>query len=344
MELYIVLILLLAGCCLIENRKAKGVFFYICCAYFLVLACFRDASVGIDHTGYIRASLGLETRFEEKARIEIVWGFLNTILKRIQIAPLFTIVTSLLTLIPLFAIIKKESPNKFFSLLLFLLIPYGFCFSLTGIRQSISAVILLWAFYFLSRRKFIHTAILILVSVGIHVSSLAGLIAIPFIFIKIEKKIFYILILASAAIGFIFQYNIYDLLGAITPFVEFLSFYEGYGTYHADEMMNINGLISVIVPPTVFALLAVKDDRVDNLYVKLFCVGVIGTNIFANVPMIGRYFMYFTLFQILLVPYSFKKSKFMYKVGILVTIAYMLLYFYLFIPEATETLKYKFFF
>ena len=343
MELYLFVIFILITCSFVRGKKVKTVCFYVCCMILLYIACFRDASVGFDHKSYIDASLGKELRDEDKAKIEIVWGWLNYVFARINIGPVFTIVTSLLSMVPLFAFVKKESKNSVFSLLLFILIPYGFCFFLTGIRQSLAAGIVVWAYYYLMNRKYIIASVLSILAIGIHASAFFVLLFLPIFFVDVKKMVFYALLAGSALIGFTFRYSIFDIFEVISPYVGFLSFYEGYGAYHVDDIMNTSGLLSVIVPPTVFAFLSVKYDSTNDFYTKLFCCGVIGTNFFANVPMIGRYFMYFTILQLVLVPNVFRKSTYLFKAGILLTIVYMMLYFYLFIPEATGTLKFKFF-
>ena len=300
--------------------------------------------MGIDHAGYIDSSLGKTVRFGDKERIEIVWTWMNSVFKWIDIGPLFTIITSLLTLVPIFRLISKESENKGLSLLLFLLIPYGYCFFLTGIRQSLAAAIVVWAFYYLTQKRYILTAILSIIACGIHASAILVFPFFAVCFINIKKYILIILLIASALVGFLNRYSFFDFLGDITQYVEILSMYEGYASYHEDDELNLFGLISVIVPSTVFGIVSVMYNNKDELYNKLYCCGVIGTNVFASVPMIGRYFMYFTILQIILVPDSYRRSPLLIRMGLLLTLVYMVLYFYIFIPEATETLDYKFFF
>jgi transmembrane protein EpsG len=344
MGLYVILIILFVIACFEKKRKTKELYFLLCCAILLFLACFRAASVGVDHADYIDVSLGRAYRFEEKVGVEIVWGWINSVLSKLQVRPLFTITTSLLMLVPLFMFIKKESSNKVFSLLLFLLIPTGYCFFLTGIRQSIATAFLLWSFYFVVNKRYVYALIPFILVAGIHASVFFVILFLPLIFINVKEKILYALLVVSALTGFLYRLSIFDVFSFITPYVGHLSYYEGYGSYHADEMMNLNGLISVIVPSTIFAIVAIKYGSCKDLYLKLYCCGVIGTNFFANVPMIGRYFMYFTILQIILIPNIFPRCSRIAKVGIILTISYMVLLFLLYIPSSTGTDQYKFFF
>lgn len=344
MVLYLIIIFFLILGSFIREAKAKGGYFFIACLFLVVVSCFRGSTVGIDHSEYIYRALGKGFTEEERANIEIVWGGLNSIFKELQSGELFTFVTSLLSLIPLFLFIKKESTYRILSLLLFIIIPYGFCFFQTGIRQSMATAFIIWAYYFLIQKEYLFTAVFTLLAVGIHASAFFVL---PFFLLgslNLRNTIFYIVLIISALFGFVFKYNIFDLFERISPYVQFLSYYEYYGNYHADDVLNINGLISVIVPPTIFSLVSLRYGKTNDYYTKLFCWGVVGTNVFASVPMIGRYFMYFTILQVILLPNVFRRCPIIIRYGLILTIAYMLLYFFMFVPVATGTDHYQTFF
>jgi hypothetical protein len=344
MGIYVAIVSLLVLCTLFVDKKHEDLFFYACCLILVLIACLRDSTVGNDHSVYIYQALGNDFRDEDRTSIEVVWGALNKIFKYFHSGSLFTVITSLLTMLPLFAYIKRESDLKLQSLFLFVIISFGFCFFMTGIRQSLATVIILWSFYFIVDKKFIQALVMFLLAIGIHASAIFVLAFLPLCLLNIRNFVFYILLIGSAVVGFIFRYNFFDVFQIFSQHFEFLSFYEFYSTYHADDVLNTNGLISVIVPQTIFAITSVKYGASKELYKKLFVFGVIGTNVFASMPMIGRYFMYFTILQVVLVPKVFQRSPLIIKMGILLTYIYMLMYFFLVIPEATGVDKYKFFF
>lgn len=309
---------------------------------FLVIAL-RDASVGIDTSSYIDGAIGLSIRSEEKSEIEILWTLLLGLVQEHQISPnLFLGMTAILEMVPLVYFINKVSEERTFSLFIFVIIAIGLCFYMTGIRQSIATSFGLCAIMFFDKKKYLWSGIFLLICIGFHASSIFLLLCVPFLFIKYNEKVLSIIVIISALVGFVFRFNIFESFGIISRYLSFIEFYSFYNSYEILSVPNFVGLCAAIIPPTMVAYLANKTIG-DSIYVKLFILGVVLTNLFVTTPTIERYFMYVTMLEIILIPSIFKKGSDVSKILMIVCLVMIIVLFFNFVPESRGVEEYKFF-
>jgi hypothetical protein len=342
MGIYYLILFILVLLCVADYRKHKPIYFIIGGMVLLIIAGFRNSEIGIDLESYISSFVNRSEGVGNKANIELLWTYLNHVLYLISNNERwFIFATSILTLFPIFLFISKESKQPLFSLLLLFLIQSGFCFFMTGIRQSMALAVVIWAFYFFKDKKYLISAGLIVLATGIHATAFFCLLYFAFSLLKIGKSQLKIVLLFSVAVGFLFRVDIFSIFDKLSLIFTAFSFYGSYSDYYIEMIPNFIGLLFTIVPQSIFAYYAVDRDR-DNFYTKLFLWGTVLTNIFASTPSIPRYFIYLVFFQIIVIPNNFKQLSMPKKVIILSTVLLLVVYFFHGVPVTTGTDNYHF--
>ena len=343
MSVYIFLICLLVLSMLPRNRRFKQVLFLFDAIVVFAVLALRDISVGIDTEAYTDIGLGYLSSSDSKNSIEIIWVFILQLFRSLSSnRQLFIFITAIFEFVPLYLFIRKESENNFFSLLLFIVLVTGLCSYMTTIRQSIAVGFVLWAFFFLKEKKYLFSALFILLGTGFHATAILSVLYIPFTFLSLNRKIGILLIVLSATIGFLYKQDIFSAFDEISRYLTLLSFYSGYSN-DLTELPNFFGLVSIIMPSSVIAILAILLMR-EELYVKVFVVGVVLVNLFASTAFIERYFMYATMLQLVITPLVYKKGKVLCKLCVIICVAFLIVYFFKSVPYATGTEHYMMFF
>lgn len=341
MLIYFLIFFLLLVLCLINYRKHSHILYVVGCALLIIVAGLRDISVGNDLEAYVLQFLEIINRTGDKVSIEIIWGILNDSLRVISDdVRWFIFSTSFLSLFPLFLFIFKNSKQPSFSLLLFFIIQIGFCFYMTGLRQSLAMSLTVWAFYFFENKKYIFSSVFLALAVGIHASAIFCL---PFLFlpkVDIKKNISVIILAISVLLGFIFRLDIFAFFKQFLFLFSSFNFYEGYSDYYREMIPNFFGLFFAIVPLSVFAYFGIT--KQDDYFSRVLFYGTILNNVFASTPQLPRYFMYFTIFQIIVIPNIYKKLSNINKTVVLFAIL-VLIYYFFGVPYITGTTPYKFY-
>jgi len=343
MGIYYLIFFILVLLCVADYRKRKPIYFIIGGMLLFIIAGFRNFEIGTDLEAYLSYFITNTTKSSEGANIELVWAFLNRVLYSISNnEQWFIFATSILTLFPIFFFISKESKQPLFSLLLLFLIQNGFCFFMTGIRQSMALSVVIWAFYFFKDKKYLISVGLIVLATGIHATAIFCLLYFAFSFLKIGKRSLKIVLLFSVAVGFLFRIDFFSIFDKLSLIFTAFSFYGSYSDYYSEMIPNFMGLLFTIVPQSIFAYYAVDRDS-DNFYTKLFLWGTMLTNFFASTPQIPRFFIYLVIFQIIVIPNNFKQLSMSKKVIILSTVLLLVVYFFYAVPGVTGTDNYHFY-
>ncbi len=240
------------------TKLNKKVFCILASIQWIILSGLRHESIGADTIAYkIRfvdvaniswsqlgknfigvLFLGVKNTEPSFAFIEKI---INMIIPNYQI---YLIIIALFFTIFLGLWIYKYSSEPFISFLIYFCLFSSF-YALTGIRQTIvTAMVLFIGYKFIREKKFWPFLVLTIVAFTIHKSAVAFF---PFYFIanmKITKK--YISLVAIVIpILFVFKHQLIYFLGTIMGYNQFISQYEGAGTWTFTAMFTIIAFVTI---------------------------------------------------------------------------------------------------
>ena len=188
-----------------DNTKLRLPLFYISSIYIFFIVCFRGTNTGDgDYGAYLRIYSLFDSWFAvlDPLTSHVEYGFrlISYLGNYFNFDGQFIfIVMGVLSLIPIYYIIKRYSPYLSLSLLLF--VPSLFVFNMQASRVSVSVAIMLLAFYLIFEKKYIKSIILFIISLLFHASSVISL-AIILVKLNIQKLFFLFLIMLFIGITF----------------------------------------------------------------------------------------------------------------------------------------------
>ncbi len=286
MVFYIVLALFLSIFIKLKRfNRATYIFLFI---LLVIISGCRDYSVGTDTSNYLNMFIG-KVSYSFRA-VEISWYFLMEIIPSYRIVLL---ISSILILLPIFYISKKESINPYYSILLFILL-YYLCYSFNITRQFVANSILMLSFYFFIKNHFFKAILFAIFAISFHLSALIPLLFFPLSRIKYNYKLFLILIIVTYVIG------LTNLIPKILPYLTWgpLNTYDIYLVNLGDESsFSISRLLLNLLVITQIILLKYKSP-----YFNLVLIGCILTNLLSFSPVVGRLFYFFLMAQIIVIP------------------------------------------
>lgn len=297
----------------------------------LIIIGFRGKFVGIDTITYWN---GFKYSIDgSKADYEILFTQLKYLIEKFSPETLYIFWTSVIALVPLFIIIKRKSINPILSCILFLIFNSGFGFYMTGIRQSIAISLCMHSLFlidFEKRKNILLSISIIAISMLIHSSSVICLLLISASYIGIKKYLKYTLLILSALWGFSGGINLFSYIPKFESLGIFKMQIEGYSAYSMiEQSLNINGIISLILPISIFAYFIIKYSS-DSPQQRIFLYSVILSNIFINTPFLPRVFSYGTILMIILLPNSYmfftKQAKYVITIMIFLLFVFFLVY------------------
>lgn len=196
--------------------------------------------------------------------------------------------------------IRKYTKNISLPLMLYFLIPVLFLYSFTYIRQFLSVAIAFYAFSYLLEKKYLIYFLLMFLGISIHYSCL-----IPFIFFIIvylwgsQLKVKYLYI------GLIFSF-ILSQLGVI--YVLSLLFKDSHYLFYVSSKFAVPvPRIKIVVFNVVGAFViwyydrnGFKDRR-QKYFLVLYIIAILILNLFSESRELTRIYIYFRIFEILLI-------------------------------------------
>ena len=264
----------------------------------LIIAGFRDQSVGTDtinyleHYSHVLNGLSLRTEPLWTYLIKVIvyfGGDFQTLL----------LVSSFLTLLPIFYVIYKKSPYPLLSIFLYVSLYYYF-YSFNIIRQCIAMSFGLLSISQLIDRKKISSLLFLILAFLFHYSSIILLPAFVFIhFFKSNKNIFYYLTLALSFIsGLFFGSNLLDFAQKYI-----------YSDYIIDYQLNLLGnSIYLLIVNTVFVFVTIIIKEKDKWF-HLFYMYVILLNLLSRIPFGNRFSMFYGICSIIFIPLLLKNNR-----------------------------------
>lgn len=216
----------------------------------------------------------------------------------------------------------------FFSLFLYITIG-TFTMCMSGIRQSLAMVIVLFAVCLLLQKKIFMPVMLILLASTIHVSAIVAFIFLPLSRLRISRMTAGIMIvLCSAAL--IYKNYLTPLLILLAP--------KKYAGFSFDNEYQINSLlivISIIIP--VFCLIFMNRTEADgkysnetSLWFMMSFMNILFTILTINNNQVGRLTYYFANANAVLIPTVVREmGPSNRRIVLFILIPVCLIYFYL---------------
>lgn len=332
-----------------QPKNGKILFVFI----FLMFVCgLRGLDVGTDTAHYF---YGYQTNVERHEPLSKLIKAVSLYFNNGYQTYLFLF--SIATYIPLIWFIKKESPN--FALSAIVYITFSVLFfhqTMNTVRACASVSYFMICIYYLEHDSFKKAFVFLVISTLFHYSLL---LTIPFILIAyyvkiISHKVVVLAIILSLIFGFTFATGFSEYTQRLSVI---LSMYSGDDTteYYMKYIDNLTeaqksniGLAVSMLPFSLLAILLPCNNYKQNLYYKLFIMGVIVYNVFISVQFVYRITMFFSLFLTILYPKAFYELFGWKKIMMKATALFLILFYIYTLFKADETtlagtIPYKFF-
>lgn len=176
-----------------RNKLTIQLFFIV----FFVLLALRDFSVGTDLDEYqaiFNRCANLSFDGLKNLRWETGYTIYNKLISLLsEDYRFFLIVTALIVLIPIYKLYVKENRYNLLSILIFINMP---CFLMifSGLRQAIAVSMGILAYMAIKNKKYVLSALTILLACSFHISALALVLLYPIFFLKIKTKHLFVIV------------------------------------------------------------------------------------------------------------------------------------------------------
>lgn len=200
-------------------------------------------------------------------------------------------------------LIYKKSVYPLISVLAFLALGY-FSFSLSGLRQTMAMSIVIWSFYALEKNKKFRFILFVILATLCHKSAIVFLLILPVARIKLGK--WHVLAALLGGLGFtVFRPQVRLILNAVLSEGQ----YAWYGS--SDTTLNFAGFIiqCAIFCFCLFYYRRVTKNKNNRILYNLSFAGVVLQLYAAFIAEFFRLSMYFSIFNIILIPLAVKQEK-----------------------------------
>lgn len=298
------------------NKKAGKLLLFIVFVILFILLGFRSINVGTDTINYLE--IFERINYYDNKEIEIGWKILNTSIFNIGIGYQgFIVLIAFITLLPVYITVKKHSVNPMFSIFFYYTLYFYFnAFNIS--RQALAVVIILAAMPLLLKDKKTIYILFVLLASSFHTTAL---VALPLVVINKMPNytlIYFLGVTLSLFIGI----KGFTLLYSLAPETDYAHYAEAVDT------SNLKAGMSFLLALNIFFFFVLFFIRERSTYFNLFFVYVMVTNITSKVPYGYRLVMYFSIAQVLFLPFFIRHNKFKGNWNIISIIA-VILYSYL---------------
>ena len=282
-----------------RERKSYIIKFSFVLAF--IFFAFRAPVVGADTWDYVRYLTGERNFYNYDSRpLEPLFVvYRNFICKITTSRFVVMVINTILTMFPLYLILKKYSKNVPLSILLFCYFG-GYTVYFIGLRQAFGLIpILLSLLYCLEKKGtfyYIKTFLLFLICSIIgwffHTSSIIyAILFMASLFIPGGNKVLYIIVvLGSALTGFVLEkFNVLDFFSLILSYS--FSGIDRISNYLQNSELIEDSPINILIRQTIVALVIIcfmDKDVIRHPFFKLYILGVVIFNLLFSVPMIPR--------------------------------------------------------
>lgn len=264
----------------------------------LLFAGYRGENVGTDTLQYYNHYLYMKAG--AKLLTEPLWKFLlQSVVFLHGDFQTVLVLSSILTLLPIFFVVYKVSPYPLLAIFLYVALYYYF-YSFNIIRQSIALSFGLLSIYFFLDKKRLLFVFAGIIAIMFHYSAaivLLGLLIFRFVK-KVSKVQEMIIISASFFIGlFVNNY--------------FQSFFQNYfySNYVSTKELSFFGNLILLLGLNTLFLIIQKVIKVKNDWYYLFFYFIVLSNLLIRIPFGNRFTMYYGITMIIFFPFLIDNNK-----------------------------------
>lgn len=213
---------------------------------------------------------------------------------------IFIAATSILTIIPIYFLIKNYVADNYkgLAVLIYCINPYLFLISLSSIRQMLALSFFIIALHFSKEHKIIPYLIFIILATMCHISAI---ILLPFYLIANDKKVNRIQLIVVVLILLILLFG-NDAFERLLRYG--LDFFDNIN-YNYYSTRGGNTLRATLLSAIWFIYIAMNINKLSGntlMFTKLSLVGYIFSILAYKVSMFARISMYFEIFSIISIP------------------------------------------
>lgn len=275
-------------------RKRSEMLIFLFFIGFFILLSLRDFSVGKDLLTYksiFESCQVMGLRDLTNMSWELGYLIYNKIITLISSNyRFFLIITSLIILIPIYALYSQEKRYGYLLIVLFINMP---CFLMifSGLRQAISISLGILAYMLIDKKKYVWCGVLILVAILFHTSAAVLVLLYPAFFLKIKTK--HLLYIAPVLLLiYIFRIPIITFFIALAPskYIEF---------YGEVQQTGAIGMMILFLIFLIFSFVVMDESDMSNKDYFMRNILLIATILQLFVPVHGlvqRISYYFIIF------------------------------------------------
>lgn len=309
----------------IGKIEIGNLYIYCVILFLMFLAMFRSIHVGNDTANYVDMFCRYGTmKFSEMGSLLTEPGFfilVKVLYSLTTNAQILIIVTSIITYCGFARFIKKntkDSMERLFALVILYCIFYRF--SLSAIRQCIALSIVVGLSYeYMIQRKPIKFVLSMMLAISFHYTSVIFLLMYPYSTMKRSKKITYISIIITILSYFMFDYVLEIVLVLFPKYQYYLGGIYLNGVTRLASILNAIFIITIylfrhfFVKKNVLLQQRKKEDLcinynmeiIDNMMFLGICISILALKF----NLFDRLATYFTIFEIIYVPFIYKNVK-----------------------------------
>ncbi len=292
------------------SEKKRKLFCILCGIELACIIGLRSVNVGIDTFNYMNAfreisTVNLFSIFDYSTHMEKGFILFNKILSLISLHhQIFFIVSAVIIMWSVMSLIYRNVNMVWLSVLIYISAFGDFMWALSFARQALAVAIILLSYDYIKKRKLFPFLILLMLAALFHKTALCFLIAYPLYRIRFN---FINITLAIFICGIVFL-NLNYILEVISSIITGYQVYLGGSgmSYITDILIR---LLLLIFPLTIFMLRKEKWSEEINLLLWLAFFSVSFSIFFLKLSYLFRIGLYFSIFQILLIPKTFEIIK-----------------------------------
>lgn len=299
---YLLVALIFSLCFITKTRHSSKIIFFT-----LLIFCALRYDVGWDFMSYIDEIQSIYPD-PDQSRFEFLSKYIIYLGGYFGFYPVVFILFAFFTLAITYKAIENYSINRLMSWLIFYSMPLFFLASLSTIRQSLAAAIVLYSYRFAKDKKYVYFFAAVYVAALVHISAIAGILILPFAIFSVGRITNAIVFICS----FIFADLFRDFLVGAVPGVDLLSkleFYINADSYKSSLIQYVYYLFGIF--NIVFYNKLVRINPLNREYIAIANFGLIALNFLSFEPVSAlRISALYFVFLIYIIPcYRFVFNK-----------------------------------
>ena len=293
-----------------SKKIDKKTFTVFTCLFLFVIMGFRGFNIGPDTYSYCKEFTALQNYtgffgipdWNQNVGFTVFRFLLSKITP--NDARLYLLVVSAICSYSIFYLLDRYSENVLMSQIMLLSLSYVYFF-MSGIKQTLSMSILIFAYDKLREKKNIAFLLLVGLATLFHSTALVFILVLPASKLKL-KKMYILLIPLVIIVGILYAK---DLLETAIMYLEDTR-YAAYGTYYESEN-NFSGLLIqvAIVIVTLFLSWKKLDDDEMQILLPMYTVGIFFQSMTGVLAEFFRISMFFNIFGVIMLPKAFKLTN-----------------------------------